>query len=221
MHKWYAKRYKFFNFRLFADDSNLFHTFEIGQTNIDMREVNIELHKVQQWCYANKVTINQSKSNYMIIKSKRRSVQTRGALELSGYELLEVDKASFVGLEIDKHLIWDEHIKIVNKNIRSKVGILFRLRHFVPQNILLLLYKSLVQPHLLYGIEVWGSTYKTNLNSIFLTQKMAMRAITFSPRDTHSEPLFQKLKILNIYKLHYLSVSTFVYDLLHGIFLTL
>ena len=36
--------------------------------------------------------------------------------------------------------------------------------------------------------------------------------------DTHSEPLFQKLKILNIYKLHYLSVSTFVYDLLHGNF---
>ena len=38
---------KFFNFKLFSDDSNLFHTFEIGQTNIDMREVNIELHKVQ------------------------------------------------------------------------------------------------------------------------------------------------------------------------------
>ena len=44
----------FFNFRLFADDSNLCHTFEIGQTNIDMRDVNIELHKVQQWCMQTK-----------------------------------------------------------------------------------------------------------------------------------------------------------------------
>ena len=105
---------------------------------------------------------------------------------------------------------------MVNKAIRSKVGILFRLRNFVPQQILLLLYKALIQPHLMYGIEVWGSTYKTNLNCILLTQKMAMRAITFSLRCTHSEPLFQKLKILNVYKLHFLAVSTFIYDLMHN-----
>ena len=83
------------------------------------------------------------------------------------------------------------------------------------KKILLLLYKALIQPHLMYGIEVWGSTYKTNLNCILLTQKMAMSAITFSPRGTHSEPLFQKLKILNVYKLHFLAVSTFIYDLLN------
>ena len=205
----------FFNFRLFADDSNLFHTFQTGQTDIDMHEVSKELYKVQKWCYANKVTINLSKSNYMIIKSKRRSVQIKGDLDIAGSTLLKVDTASFVGLQIDKHLTWTEHIKMVNKTIRSKVGILFRLRHFVPQKILLLLYKALIQPHLMYGIEVWGSTYKTNLNCILLTQKMAMRAITFSPRGTHSEPLFQKLKILNVYKLHFLAVSTFIYDLLN------
>ena len=205
----------FFNFRLFADDSNLFHTFETGQTDIDMHEVSKELFNVQKWCYANKVTINLSKSNYMIIKSKRRSVQVKGDLKLAGCTLLKVDKASFVGLQIDEHLTWTEHIKVINKTIRSKVGILFRLRNFVPQKILLLLYKSLIQPHLMYGIEVWGSTYKTNLNCVFLTKKMAMRAITFSPRGTHSEPLFQKLKNLNVYKLHFLAVSTFIYDLLH------
>lgn len=206
----------FFNFRLFADDSNLFHTFETGQTCIDMNEVSKELCKVQKWCHANKVTINQGKTNYMIIRTKRRSVQKNGALEISGCKLPEVSNASFVGLEIDEHLTWIDHIKMVNKNIRSKVGILFRLRHFVPQNILILLYKALIQPHLLYGIEVWGSTYKTNLNCIYLTQKLAMRAMTFSPRDSHSDPLFQKLKILNVFQLHSLSVSTFIYDLLNG-----
>ena len=97
----------FFNFRLFADDSNLFHTFKTGQKDIDMNEVNTDLNKVQQWCYANKVTINLSKSNYMIIKGKRRSGQVKGALEISGSKLLKEDKASFVGLQIDKHLTWD------------------------------------------------------------------------------------------------------------------
>ena len=93
----------FFNFRLFADDSNLFHTFKTGQTDIDMHEVSKELYKVKKLCYSNKVTINLSKSNYMIIKSKRRSVQIKGDLDIAGCTLLKVHKASFVGLQIDKH----------------------------------------------------------------------------------------------------------------------
>ena len=47
---------------------------------------------------------------------------------------------------------------------------------------------------------------------------MAMRAITFSPFRTESKPLFQNLHvhILNIFHLHELLVSTFMYDLVKG-----
>ena len=44
-----------------------------------------------------------------------------------------------------------------------------------------------------------------------------MRAITFSPLKTDSKPLFQSLKILNIFQLHELLVSTFMYDLVKGV----
>ena len=80
----------------------------------------------------------------------------------------------------------------------------------------MLLYKCFIQPHILYGIEVWGSTYKSHLNCILLSQKMAMRAITFSSIRTHSSPLFQQLKVLDVIKLHQFSVLTFMYDLCNG-----
>ena len=80
----------------------------------------------------------------------------------------------------------------------------------------MLLYKAFIQPHFSYGIEVWGSTYKSNLNCIYLSQKMAMRAITFSPFRTESKPLFQNLHILNIFHLHEPLVSTFMHDLVKG-----
>ena len=150
----------FFNFRLFADDSNLFHTFDAGQTEINMCRVNGDLNKVQTWCHANKVTINLKKTNYMLIKGKRQSVNVEGALEMGDSKLCEVNVASFVGLQIDNHLTWKPHIQMITSCVRKKVGILFRLRHFVPQNILILLYKALIQPHISYGIEVWGSTIK-------------------------------------------------------------
>jgi len=92
---------------------------------------------------------------------------------------------------------------------------LFRLRHFVPKHTLILLYKALIQPHITYGIEVWGSTYQTYLASILYTEKMAMRSITFSGFRSHTRPLFQSMGILNVFELHYISVATFMFDLVH------
>ena len=206
----------FFNFRLFADDSNIFHTFDADQREIDMDNINWHLGKVQEWCHSNKVTINLKKTSYMIIKSKRRQVTIKGTMKLSGNEISKVDEASFVGLCIDSHLTWKNHILGVNKCVRRKVGILFKLRHFVPQHILILLYKSFIQSHIMYGIEVWGSSCKMHLNCILLSQKMAMRAITFSPLKTSSKPLFQKMKVMNVFELHKLSICTFIFDLIKG-----
>ena len=122
----------------------------------------------------------------MLISSRRRKVNISGKLEIAGEEMQEVDVATFVGINIDRHLSWNFHIRFVNQCIRKKVGILF----------LILLYKAFIQPHITYGIEVWGSTYKTSIKSIFYTQKMAVRAITFSEWRTHTSPLFQTLRIL-------------------------
>ena len=61
----------FFYIRLFADDSNIFHTFNVGQKEIDMGIINLHLGKIQEWCNSNKVTINLKKTSFKIIKSKK------------------------------------------------------------------------------------------------------------------------------------------------------
>ena len=49
-----------------------------------------------------------------------------------------------------------------------------------------------------------------------LSQKMAMRAITFSPFRTPSNPLFKKLGVMDVFELHKLSICTFIFDLSKG-----
>ena len=66
---------KYFEFRLFADDSNLFHTFDKRQKEIDMNEVNVKFLEVQKWCFVNKLTINLKKTNYMLIKGQSNHVK--------------------------------------------------------------------------------------------------------------------------------------------------
>ena len=48
----------YFKFRLFADGSSLFRTFDKGENEIDLRGVSRNLTDVATWCKANKLTIN-------------------------------------------------------------------------------------------------------------------------------------------------------------------
>ena len=142
----------FFEFRLFADDTNLFYDFP--GNNIDLSLINHNFQHVIEWCNANKLTINVSKTNYVIFHNRSKQVSSIGSVFVKDKQLNEAEEVMFVGVNIDKNLNWNNHINDVNKNIRMKAGILFRLRHVVPTHILILLYKTLIQPSITYGLEV-------------------------------------------------------------------
>ena len=67
----------YFTFRLFADDSNLFHTFPVRKYEIDLGEITLELKKVLDWCNVNKVTINLLKTNYMLIRGRKQAIKAK------------------------------------------------------------------------------------------------------------------------------------------------
>ena len=86
-----------------------------------------------------------------------------------------------------------------------------KLRYYVNINILINLYYSLVYPFLTYGIIVWGNTYPTTLQPLYISQKKVMRIITFSRFDEHSTPLLKLLNIIKLCDLVQLHISTFMY----------
>ena len=56
----------YFDFRLFADDSNIFHSFPPpppSQIKVRLFEITDHLLYVTKWCDANKITINIKKTN--------------------------------------------------------------------------------------------------------------------------------------------------------------
>ena len=116
----------------------------------------------------------------MLIRGRRQAINVQGRIQIMDTDLHEVDVTTFIGVDIDKHLTWKSYIAKIKLCIRKEVGILYRLRNFVPRNILILLYQTFMQPHITYGIEVWGGAREVDLNSILLIKKMAIRAITFS-----------------------------------------
>ena len=62
----------------------------------------------------------------------------------------------------------------------SNIGLLSKLRHYIPQNTLKNLYNALIIPHVNYGLTCWGSAYSSNLEPIRISLRKAVRTITFA-----------------------------------------
>ena len=61
-----------------------------------------------------------------------------------------------LGITINNKLNWNSHINKVTNKISKTVGILNKLRSFLPSGVLQTIYNTLVLPHMIYGILVWG-----------------------------------------------------------------
>ena len=74
-----------------------------------------------------------------------------------------------------------------------------------------MLYHALIYPYLNYGIVLWGSTYPTYRNIIFLQQKKAVRCITGAKYRDHTSPIFKECQLLKLDDIYKLEVVKFVY----------
>ena len=179
---------------VYADDTtlnttlNYFYVNDIS--NIDVG-INTELSKVQDWLKVNKLSLNVKKTKAMVFHTAKRKV-VLPKLKLDGNEIEIVDEFNFLGFLIDKHLTWKNHINFISKKISKSIGMMCRLKHFLPKHILLTIYNSLILPHINYGILLWG--YKADKLSNL--QKKAVRIISDTKYNAHTDPLFKTLKIL-------------------------
>ena len=85
------------------------------------------------------------------------------------------------------------------------------VKNTLNQNSLLLLYNSIFHYHLLYAIQIWSCSRSGPLNEIFKMQKSAIRIITGSSYNSHTETLFKRLQILPLPDLISFSILQFLH----------
>ena len=101
-----------------------------------------------------------------------------------------VHKAKFLGVIVDQHLNWKDHISMIFKTISKSRGIIYRIRNTLDIKSKRLIYYSLIHPYLTYCVNVWSSTYRTNFKVLCTAQERSARALF----ATTLEGYFIKLK---------------------------
>ena len=201
---------------LFTDDTNILYADE----NIKITEttVNNELIKVSNWLTANRLTLNIKKSNFAIFRPYQKQMTIKANIMIHDNEtnktvtLESKNYVKYLGILIDSHLTFKYHIEHTTVKLSKNVGMLAKLRHFVPRKTLLQIYQSLIFPYINYAITVWSRASKRYLDKLLRLQKRALRFIYSAERNDHAIPLFVDDGVLPVKFLYFESVCCLMYD---------
>ena len=153
-----------------------------------------ELNRMKIWFDENKLTLNLSKTKFIIFGN--RPTNTEKKLMINGIELERVSEIKFLGVLIDNKLSWKPHINYIKAKISKSIAILNKTKYLLNKTSLYTLYCSFILPYMTYCVEIWGNTYKTNIHPIFILQKRAIRIIHKTAYREPTNPLFVQLKTL-------------------------
>ena len=218
---------------LFADDTQGLKAGKNLPELID--SVNSELKKWAQWFRSNKMAVNTSKTKFIIFHSKGKKVDMgKKSIIFDNNDpsqphnpnlVSTLDRIHFnhpdpschsyklLGILFDEHLSFSLHIDSLKSKLSKSLFCINRVKYFVPQKTLRTLYFSLFHSHLLYCPLIVNCAPKACINKIVLMQKKAIRAITNSKANSHTEPLFSSLKILPYHKIIYKAQLIFFHSI--------
>ena len=96
------------DFHLFANDSNLFRLHKNLQSL--EQNLNMQLHNVNQWLCASKLSLNIDKSNFVIFRPPQKKIEYTVKLQINNKIIEEKKCIKCLGIFIDCHLNWKEHV---------------------------------------------------------------------------------------------------------------
>lgn len=196
------------SFSLFADDTSILYKTNKPHSSISL--INHELTHVSDWFKSNKLSLNVKKTNFMLFYQLHNKFKNL-KICIDDTFVTQTHSVKFLGLNLDPQLNWKLHINSVCNKTAKIIGVLYKISHFVPKNVLITLYHSLIYSHLSYCNIVWGNTHPTYLNRLFILQKKAIRIITLSDYRAHTSHLFKDLKILTLSDIHRFQLGIFMY----------
>ena len=146
---------------MYADDTHI--TYAGSDLHLIQSSLPHDLERLSKWLVCNRLTLNATKTEFMVIGSRERLSTLSDTLELSidNVPIEQVSSVKSLGIYIDENLTWHFHIDKLCKKIASAIGAIKRVKPFVPQSTLLSVYNSLALSHFNYCSLVWDECGKT------------------------------------------------------------
>lgn len=185
---------------LYADDTCLFY-FGPKITEIIPR-VQQDLDVLFSWLQTNLLTINISKTSYIIFKAKNKQIPLYNKLTINNIPLNEKSNEKYLGLRIDNQLTWQFQIDYLKKKLSALMASLRGVVRCFPRKLRLSIYNAMVKSHLIYQIEIWGSASKTRLAKLQIAQNKIIKLLFHYPYLSSCTKVYKETKLMTLQQLY-------------------
>jgi hypothetical protein len=186
---------------LFADDTSIFY---FGSTVDEIqKKAQEDLNTLHSWFQRNLLTINVSKTSYIIFKARNKKINHDISLSINDIQIKQSTEEKYLGLILDNELTWKPHIEKIKSKLSSLRGCLFNTVQCLPRQVRYTIYNSLAKSHLNYLIEIWGSATKTALKQLQITQNKLIKTLFQYEYLTASRIIYSETKIMNLGQLYF------------------
>ena len=150
--------------------------------------------------------------NLLLLRKKKVNYPN---LKINDIEIERVAQFNFLGLIISSNLKWQSHIDHISIKISRVIGIMYRMKDIYPQEILQMIYSTLIIPHFNYCLLVWGSKVLEG-HKLHLLQKKALRILANDEYLAHTEPICKEFGIIKVIDMFRLAIWKFYYKLMNN-----
>lgn len=183
---------------MYADDIVLLYNAE---DYIDLEaDINRDLLSFNIWAYNHKLTVNVTKTKYMLFKTFNNTFNLN--LNLNNIPVERVYQFKHLGLVLDQNLNWDDQLASLKKKISPIAGVFWKLNKILTQNTKKQLYYGFFNSHVQYGVMFWGTASAYKVKGIQTIQNRAIRNLfgykyLHSTADMHEREKIFLVKQLN------------------------
>jgi hypothetical protein len=203
--------------KLFADDTNIC----IAKDNLSdlFSTSNIVCNEISKWFVCNRLSVNSSKSAYMLFYPSKYDdeyiVDQNLELLFDGQKLSRMNCVKFLGLLIDDKLTFRNHINHVTGKINSANSMLYKRRDLIPLSCRRNLYFALINSHIQYGVELYGNASITALKPLNTAVNKVLRTLQNQNRYCDVKQLYLNYNVLPINLLFKISVAKMIFKSLN------
>ena len=182
----------------FADDV----THSAADKDIDVVKTKLEqsFKLTKDYCTSKGLTVNAAKTQFIVMKSAAKKLPPDVSIVVDGIVIQTVQAVKLLGVTIDMHLTFAEHIRNTVTKCHGLLGLLRRAAPLMSSELMKLAYIALIRSHLEYASALFASVAKTHLVKLDVIQKMASRIISYAPRNAHSAPLLEALGLESLHE---------------------
>ena len=180
---------------IYADDTSLLVSSEQRDRQLSLSQSSIE--ELQHCCNLNGLLLNRPKSNFIDFRTKNSVINKIWLLRVDGASLKHAEETN---AEIP-------HTNSLKEKLNSYCFLVRTLKSTVTIDVLKLVYFSIVQSALSYGLIYWGLS--SEIESVFSLQKKIIRIMAGFSFRQHCKPAFIKLQLLTLPCLYIFHVALY------------